>query len=355
MTIEGMHIAIDAELQKVYTYTQKNLLPQEKDFFLNGEVFKFIKQRINPLSNLKQQGSDSTTKRLEDLSDLTRYEELDVQVDDDEKGGICLLPDDYYSYISSRSNVYQTCEDEEISTASSTVYKGTFPLSFPTSTVLSTYIISLVTDSVETIIFNMADLPTGYLVNVDINKQMFMLIKAMKILIPENLDNIEQDLYSFYWERYGEDFLNNEFIIQSDSRFDYIKVEVNATTTAVPVSTITYNKYSEITHLWSKNRLLEDEIQDDTEHSYLSKSRPNSPVIQLKQNVLRVKFPSTSICQKVKLQYIARPTILDYMLQRNLNMKDTVAREIVSNTVRLLKGVFKGDYQTYLNENALIE
>lgn len=355
MIIEEMHIGIDMDLQKVNTYTQKNLLPQEKDFFLNGEVLKFIKQRTNPLSNLKRQGTDKTIKRYEDLSDLTETIELEVQVDEVNNTGVCILPDDYYAYISSKSNVYQLCETDNLTLEEKTLYVCEFPLSFPTSTVLTTYTVTLNTDAGDTKIYDIADLPTGYIQNVDINKQRFMLLKSMKILIPESLDDLSADTYSLYWERYSDTFYNNSFIIVSSTPFNSVTVDVNSTPVVYNSVQSTYEIYGETSSLWARNRLIEDEFTQDTQQSHLSKSRPDSPVIGLKQNVLKVEFPLTSICQKVKLVYVSKPTILDLMLQRNLNMKDTVAKEIVSNTVRFLKGVFKGDYQTYLNENVMIE
>jgi len=354
MTVEEMHIAIDMDLQKVNTYTQKNLLPQEKDFFLNGEVLKFIKQRINPKSNIKGEGIDKTTKRFEDLSDLRVTKELNVEVDS-ENNGIVALPDDYYSYSSSLSNIYQICTTDNLSTQSQNRYKCVFPLSFDPDVILTTYTIVLKKTSGDVTIFDLSDLPSGYIQDVDINKQQFMLLKAIKILAKEALDNVSSSTYDFYWETYAENFYNNNFIIISDESFTGVEVTINATTTPYSSKSDPYNYYDETSPLWSKNRLMEQEFQHETYHSYLSNSRPESPVISINQQTLKIAFPENAICQRVRLTYISRPTLIDILLQRNLNMKDTICEEIVSNTVRFLKGVFNGDYQTYLNENTMIE
>lgn len=355
MTIEEMHINVDMDLQKVSTYTQRNLQPQELDYFLNNEVTKFIKQRTSPKSNIKQIGVDKTIKRYEDLDDLTRTKELDVRIDADGEFGTCVLPDDYYAYITSKTNVYQLCDNEAITPTVKTFYKCVFPLSFPASTVLTTYTITLNKPTGDVVIFNMATLPTGYIQNVDINKQRFMLLKAINILAKENLDNIASDTYYFYWERYNESFYNNSFILVSETPFTSITVTVNAVPTVINSEISTYNIYGVNSSLWANNRLIEDEFQFQTGLSELSKSHPHFVSIQLKQMVLKVEFPKTVISKKVKLSYVAKPSILDLSLKRNLNMKDTVVKEIVSNTVRFLKGVFKGDYETYLNENVMIE
>lgn len=355
MTIEEMHINVDMDLQKVSTYTQRNLQPQELDYFFNREVIKFIKQRTNPKSNVKQIGTDKTIKRYEDLDDLTKSVELDVRVDSDGEYGTCILPDDYYAYITSKTNVYQLCDNEVVNGTAKTYYKCVFPLSFPLSTVLTTYTITLNRTSGNSVIFNMANLPTGYIQNVDINKQRFMLLKAINILAKENLDTVVSNAFHFYWERYDENFYNNSFILVSELPFTSITVTVNSTPIVYSSQSLTYNIYDKISPLWANNRLIEDEFQFQTGLSKLSKSHANFVSIQLKQMVLKVEFPKTVISKKIKLVYVSKPSILDLVMKRNLNMKDTVVQEIVSNTVRFLKGVFKGDYETYLNENIMIE
>jgi len=353
MTIEEMHINIDLDLQKVNTYTQRNLLPQEIDFFLNNEVSKFIKQRSNPQSNLKQLGTDKTTKRYEDLDDFTKEKDFDIHVEDGV--GICTLPSDYYSYIASKTNIYQVCGKETITPTSKTIYQCVFPLSFTINTVLTTYTITLIDSSGSTILFNLSNLPTGYIQNVDINKQSFMLLKGIKVLVPENLENKQSNIYNFYWERYKESFYNNSFILSSTIPFTSISVNINDVVTVYNSEQISQSVYAETSVLWGKNRLIEDEFKFHGQQSNLSKSRPESLNIELNQLVLKVDFPKNTICQKVRLRYISKPTILDLLLKRNLNIKDSVAKEIVSNTVRFIKGIFNGDYQTYLNENTLIE
>ena len=53
---------------------------------------------------------------------------------------------------------------------------------------------------------------------------------------------------------------------------------------------------------------------------------------------------------------ICKPNIIDLFLDSNLNVSDKVAKEIVGNTIRFLKGLI-GDknYQAYAQENTLIE
>jgi len=359
MTIEEMHIAIDLGLQKVNTFTQKNLLSQEKDWFLNDEVTKFIKQRTNPVSNMKRQGTDDTTKRYEDLSDLTRREILNIELISDTIGE-CKVPSNYYGYISSKASVVQLCEDEKIEKTSENLYMCVFPLSFPDGTVLTNYTVKLKTDSTSSYytIYDMSTLPDEYLEDVPISKQSFMLLKSMKILMKEGLESMPKSvtsIYSSYWEKYGRDFYNNNFIIVSNSPFISLEVTINSTTITYPSKAVSFDMLTKKSDLWAKTRLIEDEFQHEVQQSKLSQSRPESPVVAIEQGVIRIDFNKGWIGNSLELIYVSKPTILDLLLRKNLNMKDTVSREIVGNTVRFLKGIFTGDYKTYLNENVLVE
>lgn len=355
MLVEEMHIQIDNELQKVNTYTQRNLLPQEKDWFLNNEVDKFISQRTNPKSDIKGLGADKTTKRYEDLDDFTKEKDLVVYKNSDNTGTV-ILPDDYYAHIASKTNVYQLCSTDVITTSNKTVYKCVFPLSFPSDTTLTSYTITFRRNTGNDVVFNITSLPTGYIQDVDINKQRFMLLKAIKILLKDNLEALlGSENFNLYWERYGEGFYNNQFIITSETAFLGVTINVNNSDTNYDTTQDTYQYYDKSSELWGKNRLIEDEFKFHSEYSNLAKSMPHSLLVDLNQLVIKNKFPKNTICMKVRLRFISKPSILDLALNKNLNIKDSVAKEIVSNTVRFIKGVFQGDYETYLKENIMIE
>ena len=359
MTIEEMHIAIDLELQKINTFTQKNILSQEKDWFLNNEVTKFIKQRTNPVSNMKRQGTDATVKRYEDLSDLTRRITLDVEMVS-ENVGKCILPSNYYGYITSKLSVHQLCENEEVKKESKNLYLCVVPLSFSDTTVLSEYKRGIKQSSTSQLvtIYDIKDLPADYLKDVPINEQRFMLIKSMKILMKEGIDKIpnpSSTSYSIYWEKYGDTFYNNSFIIVCNAPIETFAITVNNATNYLAIKVNSYNIVNESSELWAKTRLIEDEYQFEVEQSNLSESRPESPVIAIQQGVIHLDFPLGVISNRLQLLYISKPTILDLALKRNLNMKDTVSKEIVGNTIRFMKGVLVGDYKTYVSENMLTQ
>jgi hypothetical protein len=56
------------------------------------------------------------------------------------------------------------------------------------------------------------------------------------------------------------------------------------------------------------------------------------------------------------MTYFCTPSILDVNLNNDLNMSNSVCREIISNTVRFMKALIEdNNYEAYIKENMLIE
>ena len=70
MTIAEMHIAINQGLQKIDSRQVDIFLPQELDLEINKNIHRFIEQRYNKQSNVKQQGFEESQKRIDDLRTL---------------------------------------------------------------------------------------------------------------------------------------------------------------------------------------------------------------------------------------------------------------------------------------------
>ena len=67
MTVNEMHIAVNLGVQKLASLQADVLLPEEIDFELNLAVMRFIKQRYNTASNVKNKGFEQSQKRIDDL------------------------------------------------------------------------------------------------------------------------------------------------------------------------------------------------------------------------------------------------------------------------------------------------
>lgn len=353
-----MHIEIDLELQKLNSQSTKNILPQEKDWFLNKEVIKYLQSKTNPTSNVKQLGFEDTAKRIEDIKDLIRIANRPVQVNSQGKSFIT-FPYDYFGYI--RFDTYMIKNCPPISVVPTTVpsYKTTFKIEMPL-TALNTYTISIVTTGGTTIVFDITDindLPSGYLSTTEFKKQEFLLIKALKIKLLNKIKSVLSPNAVLYWEKEGYIYNSSSFTLVSDITFLSVNVITNGTTIVNTMTTVNQSIYViNDTPLKAKTRVVDDEYLTDIENSHLSKSRSYSPVSVIRENVLELSNISSAIYGSVDIIYICTPSLIDLFLSSNLNVSEKVAKEIVSNTVRTLKGIIESkDYQTYAQETILTE
>ena len=75
MTISEMHHAFDLLLDKTNSLQYPSFLPEEKDFWLNQAIRKFVKTRYSGL-NSKHEGFEQSQKRIDDLRTLVREVQL---------------------------------------------------------------------------------------------------------------------------------------------------------------------------------------------------------------------------------------------------------------------------------------
>lgn len=105
MTIDEMHTFLDLRVQKINSNAFDNILPEEKDVYINDAIDQFVKDRVEPRSNKLGLGFEQSIKRIEDLRTLLKTSEIDTE----EHGQILLegffadtatLPADHFLPIS---------------------------------------------------------------------------------------------------------------------------------------------------------------------------------------------------------------------------------------------------------------
>lgn len=333
MTTQELHIEIDLLLQKINTHWNQNLLPQEKDVFLNREVTRFIKQRLNKLSNIKGQALYDTIKRTIDLVPLIKTVELPVMFDNTKEARI-LLPFDYLYYVSTGLYTCCTCKDLAIS-------KGTYyELEFPPIKEVSELPLGIKNGLFEFRI-EPTDIPSEYLIedSIPIYKNQDMLINAMMILLQKK---------------------NNTLI---EFTFDYSKGKIIArcsTPFVIGVSVanaVTYNTHEDFkSDLLASVRIEDEEFIYSARKSYLSGSSDESCLAYLREKSVHFLVPSGVIYKTAKLTYISKPTKINLSLQSNCNLTSETMEEVVANTAQRLHGIIGTDnYEKYVKENILIE
>lgn len=356
MTPQEIHIALDLELQKINSFSTKSLEPQEKDYFLNGESLKYVKQRSNPLSNNKGTGFQDTVKRVDDLQELIRTKRSIVQSDSQGENFI-VLPSDYMGYISSSLFMKRKCIDDRIKKETYNLYTIHTDLNFPSDT-LNNYSVKLLMDGQAITLFDLSMLPSNYLSStLSFVRQDFLLMDALRILIPKNLKKNNISYTELYWERRGREVNPFTFNLDTYSKDASILIEVNgvnymhnAVETSIPA--VPLNRLP----LKRQARLVKEEFLSDIEDSSLSGSTPNSPICVLRNGELIMKVPESVIGDWVQLSYICKPSPINLFLNSGINLNDVTIKEIISNTARYIKAIINDpNYQAYAQENLITE
>jgi hypothetical protein len=359
MTTQEMHIEIDLILQKINSQGTKNILPQEKDWFLNNAVIDYLQQKINPSSNVKQLGFEDTAKRVEDIKDLIRVVNKPIQINNRGESFIT-FPSNYFGYIRFDSRLRKSCTTDNTVPSTGTVYKNTFKIVL-SSGILNSFTISILKNAVVTDLFTLTDLPSGYINSSEsFDKQGTFIIKALKILLTKKVKEVLSPDTELYWEKEGSTYTPLSFTIVSNTAFTSITTNIVTDTTSNVVTDTSTSLITTYTinqmPLKAKIRVVDDEFLTDIENSSLSKSRANSPVSVVRESCLILSKLQDAIYGSVDITYICMPNLIDLLLNNDLNVSDKVAKEVVKLACTRLKGILESqDYQTYVQENILTE
>lgn len=358
MTTQEMHIEIDLELQKINSFSNKNILPQEKDWFLNNEVMKFLKQRTDKTSDMKQSGFENDIKRIEDIKDLLRNSNRDIQ-DDNQGGKYITFPPDYFDYIRTDTTFIKDCDGVDVNSNKKRTYKVVIPIvAIPEE--LTELEITIITTGGNHVMFSYSDFPVGYLSGDTFSKQQFLVYKALEIVLNKKLKvwvKGTNNSYELYREIEGNNYEQDSFTLLTDKILYGVRVTINGNIVNYSSTNFDSEVFETSSYnLKSKLRIINEEFLTDVSNSHLSKSRVNSPIGNMLQSTIKIEEPKGAILTKATMVYICMPNQIDLLLNSNLNMKTKIAKEIVSNTVRFIKGLVEtNNYESYVRENVLVE
>lgn len=346
MTAKELHIGIDLLLQKIDSNWNSNITPQEKDWFLNFEILKFIKQRLDRSSNRKGTGAFDTIKRLQDLSPIMKTKKLKVMYNQEEVK--VKLPFDFLYYINSIGSI--CCECDEPINSDNYYVTEFFPLNDINllTSVNSRYIISINIDNTDYLIFDTIDIPSNYFPqdNIESYKKQFILINAILVEFnKKNYNNIELK----YDNKKGKIVIHTE-------KQSTTTITINGDTTEVSSFNISYNNYNLSNPLDCDIRQIDEEFKNTVHRSYLSKSKDESIIAHQREEWLIIKPPKSAILSTVSLTYFCYPQLVNLYLNSNSNLTDPVLNEVLGNVAQTLKGIISTDtYNKYVQENMLIE
>jgi hypothetical protein len=368
-TTQELHIALDILLQKISSNWNKNFLPQEKDWFINNEINKFIKQRLSPLSNDKQQGIFDILKRTQDLNCLLTTSVIEgVQLNKEVYVG---FPLDYLFYIS--SNGYVSCSSN-IKTIN--IKESRFSKFVNTSTITGLLINITYPDIngslLSRTIFNLNDLPDDYIPQDDIPsyKKDFIFNNAVLNILNKNLENLNRSFTPTVISKNEEDVISKDIQITYDKsteqflilgNFTQLTIIRSSTTGSISLnfsSPISYNvdEINIATDKENEVRVIDEEVKKDILNSYLSKPKDASICGLLREKALRLPKVNGVIIKGAKVTYLRQPRKIDLLLGIDSELPDWILDEVVSKAAETMQGVIGSDtYEKFVRENMLIE
>jgi len=352
MTTQELHIGLDLELQKLNSQVTQNIRPQEKDWFINKEVRKFIDKSMSGTLSPLQAGFQDVTRRIEDVKPLVRNKVRFLS--DQGANAVIALPSDCYRLIACDITMAKDCDGAPSSTA-----KKEYRLEIPLSSITTTYNtikISITIDGGQEDLIVTTDIPDGYLSSLDLKKQAFMLIKALKILLPKKLDDFF-DNYDLYYEHDRDRYVPDTFILYTtDATYNSI-VSFNNNPVTTPSTTSTVDSVDGSKYpLESNIRIIDDEFYSDAKHSHLSKSTSVSPMARIQNNQILVHKPEGVVLGSASVRYVCYPTLADVLLESNINMGRVALEKVLTNTVAYIKALISSNnYEAYKTENILTE
>jgi hypothetical protein len=355
MKAQELHIGLDLELQKLNSGATKNITPQEKDWFLNKEVLKYVNKHTNKKGNVIGAGFEDNQKRIRDVSDLVTSEEILVDINSEGIGEV-LLPSDFFGYIRSEVKVGKFC-NENLQTIKVKKYITEFDLNLNTVNFNSLTINIVTEQGLRNVFVSTVDLPVGYIQTLEYQKQAFMLIKALKILLVKKLKTILLSPFDLYWEKVGRDYFQGKFILYSIDKVINSSVDIGTENKVTVSKTKEFKTYSASnTPLLASLRVIDDEFFTEVQNSVLSKSRPDSLIGRFERQSLLLTIPKNTIIKSLKFVYLKNPNIIDLYLNSDLNLNDSSCFEIIANTTKYIKAVIDSDnWEKYTKENILIE
>jgi hypothetical protein len=362
MSTQELHIELDILLQKVNSSWNKDFLPQEYDLLLNKEITKFIKQRVNPLSNNKRQSVFDTLQRVQNLNSLFRTEVIPVTPINQREVKF-LLPFDFFGYISSEVTSYYDCPEKGV------VYSNTLSFNRSINPIkslgivleeLQEIVISLTYinkfEAVTTVeLFKLTSLPEQYLPQDDIQDYLkfFIYDNAINKVVKSKLKEINTQARDKIEFRFNKETNKFEFKCKSQMEIAYL---VNNNPSVVITNDTNIPFLYSPTTFDSPVSVIDEEFKSFIKGSNLSNSTEDNTKAILREKEMIITMPIGVSIRHLSLSYICKPIQIDLLLGIDSELPDNVLTEIVSNTAQSLKGIISSDtYEKFTRENTLIE
>ena len=376
MTTKEMHIGIDLALQKVNTNRQRNVLPEEKDWYLNVAMMQFIKTRSTPKSNYKREGFEDSQKRYDDLKELKTEVRRKAYIHDDIEV-YTYLPQDYMTLIDSRSYESYHCEGLIRTTSTTTVAFNYFVLPMPTATSVAPYYYGLTiqknTGTVGVPVWvDLLSVTDSGLPYLRTEEAKFEYIKYF-------LNNLRTTNIEIYWEEFDTLYARNSFIIvdrqtttpTSGILQPFVGLRLRYTTSGIGVTPITYSSPSTVlptaftvssynnafTNFYTTtNRLYTSESIYMINENVYAGSHHDAPMCYLRGNKIFVLYDDYFTPVDIYIDYLRTPRPIDIRIGQNCELHANTHVEIMNIAIQNITAELNDPvYPNITRENSKME
>ncbi len=346
-TVQEMHIGLDLLLQKVNSKALDSFEPEEKDWALNEEVLRFVKQRISAFSNDKHKGFQDGQKRFDDLKPLITPAILPAYVRDS-NSVFNYLPSDYLTLINDRSTTKDLCGTpySTVGTLSVTKWINCLKIKDDPTNLYKFFKIRIN----GTQVFTIADYPVYATSGLPSLSSKFELINlVMRVLT---------DLgYVCKYRSYYDTTCEGGIIIVSDASLtidaEYFPTDIVTTTSTSKAFT---GFQPVINGKESPNRLTSTEPLYNLLDSSFGGTIASNPLSTLEGDKIIVFHKQKFIASTINISYLRYPRKISLSLNQDCDLDDWIQLEIVDNTAKRLSGLIdSGNYKDIINENLLKE
>lgn len=352
--VKEVHLAVDMVLQHISSNRKQSIAPEYIDMALNMTILNYVETLINDSRNVSVGGYEGNQIVYDELLPLKRRAVLQAYVEDvNNKRQYCLLPPDYKHHVSAEATCLYRRETPtilKISNARNIYFIKLNDSTLVNGTYYSDLKLHVNIGALERVLYTFAD--RGIKINHVDGK--FILINDILETFKINVSSFPDSLMELYWERYGEIYKPNHFIIISGIDYDtggvgyginvFSKVDVlhDVFDTDVVDPQNFYTTNTEIfKSIHTKNALR---------NHYYAKNRHLKPLIEFEGRKMIIHRDNTFFVNTVNFEYIKQPTLININTNTMCELK--IIDKIVSLTAQRLKAYIKDEgYNLLLNEN----
>jgi hypothetical protein len=316
MLVQEMHVQFDSRLQRMNSNAFDIFYPAEKDILLNYAQNKLIRITLPPNEvNRKQQGSQITTKRYDDLQTLVTKKTIPMVIlEQYVLSGV--LPYDFFDFITASSLLTDNCKGVDLTTkANANLHIAYLPF------IDDVAVTDLYSDFKWTLEYSDAT-PDLVLAQVsDYPKFPTLSANNEKFLISNFAiyeTNRKATEVKVYWEKFGSIYKPNNFIFVSTStNLDKILMNVKGALTAEGVfSDLNAEQYSALTGTMARKetRLIESQFIYSFLANPYQTTAADSPITELTDNQILFHHTANFATDSLEVVYYRKPKLINYFL-----------------------------------------